>query len=349
MKFADFVPCVIKVFATEMMKGEDGWLADRQKLSKRLNRIESELALANKQGNKVAIDNLVREKSELSNELKFLDKDIACLRRLVEYPRMQSVYAALDSEFAGNSEKISKLRSFIHSAWSAYIDYEFYRDRMSGKEIKKRVKQVGDAAKKLALLLRGVEKDCEQLPEDFQLVRQLLWKTDNSDIDGRDLTSWRVMRHHILGSHGSGPSIAPSSDAIEPPFNLELEVHVGVLESDLSDFRSSSLDTTYVQTLTESSAAISDASPSLDYVWELAPPVYALLETLAHAAEEFEPQHPSGAIGGALLGRQKGKRSDYVRGFIHQLELILPPYRGHLTYDGSQRCLNETERKARTA
>ncbi len=64
--------------------------------------------------------------------------------------------------------------------------------------------------------------------------------------------------------------------------------------------------------------------------WNSAPPVHALLQTLAEAAKAFEPQLGSDMIHAALLSRQINSKTEYLRAFAELLRDSEFPLRGRI-------------------
>ena len=58
------------------------------------------------------------------------------------------------------------------------------------------------------------------------------------------------------------------------------------------------------------------ASENPWYAWEAAPPLSALIETVAQAAKAYEP-NPGGLIANAIASRKNNSKAEYLRAFVY--------------------------------
>ena len=226
---------------------------------------------------------------------------VGCLQRLAHDTRMQDAFELLSCEFTTDKQ----WRNFIHSAWSARVNFEEYRDRMRrATELKG---DIADAADTLAKLFRQFSETGMSRPDEFYSVPELLRQTDNHDMQGNNLHMWRAMRHYVLGDLPKRdiPEAKPAENGGEPMRRAEIP-HSG------DDYQGN------------------ETRDTLRYAWGIAPDLSELLDTVAKAARNFQPSG-SGMVGAAIKSRQRSRaeNKEYLRAFgnllteTHGLSLTL--------------------------
>jgi len=240
---------------------------------------------------------LRKRREQKAEDVQQLESDVAVIRRLIYDERMKEVYRRLLDTFFGEAEKDHKIDQFLHAAWAARIDYTKYRNRL--RQARDQTEQIAETAERLADLLRRIGETGQYLPPEFYGVDCLLRETDSTDSRPGSQHVWRSLRRTILGDRSPGER-EPQTD--QDPEGGESELTIRVVE------------------LGEAAEIDPDehARNTTRYAWGLAPPVSALLDTLAHAARRYEPAE-SGFIGAAVAKRQQNIKTEYLRGFAHLL------------------------------
>lgn len=223
-----------------------------------------------------------RNRREAEN--KQLAADIDRIRWLAHGPEMKEVDQLLLNAFSEDepAERTRKSEAFIHAAWLARFDYEPPRERLTRASALKN--EIAKTAEHLAALLRQLGEADPWRPSELYSVDDALRVTENTERSAADGERWRALRRHVLGDRGR-------------PRPTE----VRILEPD----ESSAVD------------PVERARASVRYAWSAAPPVAALLNTLARVARDYEPSQ-DGFVG-AALNRQRNNKMEYLRAFLHLL------------------------------
>jgi hypothetical protein len=268
-------------------------------------RIERDIETYIRRGEEDYLDSLRTQKAEAQAHRDFLAAELECLRRLGSDPRMRDAFALLTAEFNVDQE----WRSFIYAAWAARMDFKKHRDRL--KRAAELSGDIADAAKALANLIREFSEIGLNGPDEFYSVSELLRQTDNHEMKGYNLHTWRSKRRHILGE-------LPIRDLTETKPDIER----GDLES-LAEI---------VSTQMREGGKIApeeEARNMLLYAWGTAPEFPALLDTVAKASLAFSPRE-SGMIGAAIDSQKHSPKTEYIRAFgsllteSHGFALSLP-------------------------
>lgn len=233
-----------------------------------------------------------RKDVEASN--KQLESDINSVRRLIHDGRMKDAYRILSDAFFEDEpeERHRRLDGFIYAAWAARIDFTPYRDRL--KRARQLKGDIAETANKLADLLRQIGETGQYLPPGFYGVDYLLRETDNTELNGKDLYMWRVMRGNVLGDPPRRTE--PDLDEESSPQDTELTIrHLEPGEQPAIDL-------------------VEQARASVRYGWGVAPSVPLLLDTMADMARTYEPAE-GGFIGAAVSGRKYNLKTEYLRAF----------------------------------
>jgi hypothetical protein len=178
------------------------------------------------------------------------------------------------------------------------MDYGQFRERL--KRATELCKKINNTSKKLAELLRdAADIGFSGWPSEFFSISELLWKTDNHEMQNHNLYMWRRMRGHVLGD-------PPRRDLPEKEQSQEENESANSSE--------------IVITFTEP-----DEKPEIDpeeetrsalrYAWGVAPDLSELLDTVEKAAGDFKPSE-SGMIGAAIKFRQRSVKTEYLRAFV---------------------------------
>lgn len=198
MEFPDYVPAVVRMHIAHYLDGEPdrsipGYVELRDGASKELLRIDGAIQTKILRGEEEYLPSLRSQRVDAAEHLARLDRDVERLERLRQDPRMREAFAALAVEELGDEP----LRGFIHSAWSAGIDFSAFRDNH------RRAKEL---AAKIAGAAAELEKQIHQFsalrltgPDEFYSIPALLRKTDNHDMQDHNLEMWRALRKYVLG------------------------------------------------------------------------------------------------------------------------------------------------------
>jgi hypothetical protein len=305
MDFPDYVPDGARRFAENFLKSSpvfrtEGYETLLTKARAELDQIDRVIRNQSKrpgdraqreapEAGEAKQNELRQRRKEKDDAARQLELDVAVIRRLVYDERMEDVYRLLSEIFSGQTDRDSKINQFLSAAWGARIEYAKYRERM--KRAKELTAEIASTASKLSDLLRRIG---EYLPLEFYRVDQLLRQTDNMELNGKDLYSWRLMRGLVLGDPPG--RLEPVTEA-NPP-----EVTIPVRKLD----EQRDID------------PAERARNTTRYAWGLSPPVAALLETLANVARHWEPAE-AGFIAAAVGKRQHNQKTEYLRAFAHLL------------------------------
>lgn len=232
-------------------------------------------------------------------------RDIENIRRLVLDNRMKDVYRILSDTFFGDEEleRQRKFDGFIHAAWSARLDFSFYRERL--KQTLELNEEIGKTAEKLANLLVKIGETGVECPGEFFSIRALLRNTDSHD------QLWRGMRDFVLGERLR--SYSSESDNAEYDRNQKVEIKMVPLEP------GEKVDIDPDEQMRN----------TLQYAWGRAPGLPALINTICKAANEFIPKK-SGLVGAALSSQKRNEKTEYIRAFGN---LLLTEHKFNITTD----------------
>ncbi len=297
MDFPPYVPTAVRASMTRRLEGRESWTAALESANATLTRLEQQRA-ADPHDDALRIEHA--ESVVHRDDLAAL---VACLQRLVHDGRMQPVYARL----VGALTTDEQLSGFIYAAWAAQMDYGKHRDRMRAAD--DLAKEVAAAAGVLADLLQKAEGFAGPfLPSEFFSIRSLIEETERDHQD-RDFHMWPGMRRYILGE--PDPRSASADECLplpadEAPRKIEIRF-VAPGEADALSPKE-------------------EQRNMLRYAWGTAPSMARIIATVQNAALAYAPA-ASGAIGAALAGRQRNRKTEYLRAFgallrdVHSIEL----------------------------
>jgi hypothetical protein len=300
MKFPQYVPDVIRKKIGAMLDGDDwepmGWHDALDSAEERLAKIEADSRREN--STRECMDSLRKQRKEAEEHRNTLEKYVSCLHRLATDPRMKAVYERLAEEFVDDEH----WKGFIHAAWAAEVEFYKYRDQL--KWTADLNNEIANTAQKLADFLRKTsETGFSNWPTEFFDISELLRKTDNHEMQDRNLHMWRSRRKYIVGGR-------PLPNAVDS------ESHQEGREPTVSE-------PTVIRFVSPENAKIDPEQErlhTLQYAWSVAPDLSALLDTVVAAARRFEPRE-NGMIGAGLKSRQKSRaeNKEYLRAFSHLL------------------------------
>ena len=298
MEFPAYVPAAVRTNIARYLEGESGgsipgYVELLAGAEEQLAKIERAIEGRRKRGDDDYLPSLNDQRAEALKHRDMLSNDVACLQRLAHDARMREAFALLTREFTEDQQ----WGGFIFSAWVGRIDYGSYRDRLKRSgELKGDIEK---AAESLASLLRQFSKIGVTGPDEFYSVSELLRKTDNHDMRDHNLEMWRGLRGGLLGDRRTPPP--PRTQETTPAgglHNVRLEL-IPLDKNESIDREQQERDT-------------------LRYVWQLAPDLSALLDTVAQAARDFTPAE-TGMVGAAIVSRQRSIKTEYLRGFANRL------------------------------
>ncbi|MBT9567813.1 MAG: hypothetical protein IV085_05890 [Thiobacillus sp.] len=297
MDFPAYVPAAVRAHITHYLEGErdrsiPGYIELLAGAESQLAGIDGKIESCIRWGKDDYLPGLRKEKADAAEHRDRLAADVDCLRRLAHDARMHDAFALLTREFTDDRQ----WRNFIHSAWSAKIDFSKFRDdRKRATELKS---EIAGAAETLAKLIRQFSDIGISGPDVFYSIPELLRKTDNHDRDGHNLHMWRAMRSYVLGEPPTRdvPEGAPQRDSSDQSPAPEI-VRVFLKPSEKQEID-----------------PVEEARDTLRYAWGTAPEFSRLLDTVAEAAELWEPSE-SGFIGAAIQSRQRSAKTEYIRAF----------------------------------
>lgn len=242
--------------------------------------------------------------------LQVLERERDCLHRFAHDLRMKDAYAELQKTFSTSKQ----YADFLSAAWQADIDYGPYRDRL--KKAKDIAPKVAAAARELSSLLNELATTHTMPPSELYSIRALLDATNNDELYGHNFHIWRSVRECITGTRRKLPSSERSTPETD---STPKKVIVIREDEDIDDSVRNDPDTLVI-ILKAMSADDVETDPEtqtrnmLGYAWEKAPDLPAILEVVAHTAEDWAPQE-MGAVGAAVSNRQKNPRTEYIRAF----------------------------------
>lgn len=298
--FPSYVPEKVQLWAAQLQYGVDadpidnGWSGFLEGLKTQLEEVERRLRAPDTLPEET-LSALHRDKHDLSARINEAKRDLDCLERLTTRPDrdLQRTYALLAEHLSDDEE----IWSFIYAAIGANIEFTRYRDALrSARDCKQKIAKLAGA---LAEQLQKLEQTGVQAPDVFWSVQSLLGETDAT---GYNFTVWRQMRGRILGENCLGDAedtgVTSTTDDPGDDYDGDLPEDDVVLE--------------------ESATATTTPEQDQRYAWQVAPPVADLLQTLARAANDFEPREHH-LIGAATAKRQDSEKAAYIRAFAHLL------------------------------
>jgi hypothetical protein len=317
MEFPPYVPGVVRICLTEMIEGSElrkhGWATSLENSNQELNAIEEAIEKSYTRGE---VDDLVyrtQKRVEAVERRDLFGGEVDCLRRLIHDPRMRDAYALLTYEITDDEQ----WSGFVESAWAARGDFAEHRERLKKAE-EQRI-EIADTATKLAKQLEEFSRIGITGPDDFYSVRELLRKTDHDDSRGGDSEIWKVTRKHVVGEN--------LEQGCELEKQHELELPLPELERDWEADGKQIMHEISIRFVLPGDVGEQNPLAGLRYGWEKAPPLSALLKTVAKAALDFEPGE-DGVIDAALASRQGSVKSEYIRALAY---LLCKRHKFHLT------------------
>jgi hypothetical protein len=299
MKFPDFVPKAVQKHITVYLEGEPpekfGWVMAQKSSAKELSGIRKELRSAS--ASKRAI--LKRKEIEVAQYSGMEASTVKCITRVGTSFQMRECYDLLRKESFDDEQ----LKRFIHVAWAAHLDYTKYRERL--KKAAKLTKAIAKSADRLTNLIRQLlDTGIPNSPDEFNSIHALLSKTEHADRDPGERNYaqhgyWRTIRHHILSDRNQ------DGDGTKPVVNV----------------KASKIGAAIIRRPLNNKAHKKKAPPNLYYVWQQAPSVPDLTESIARSARHFKPSQ-NGIIGAAIASRQRSRaqNKEYLRAFGALLE-----------------------------
>lgn len=299
MEFPAYVPAAVREHITVQINGDNrepmGWAAALASAEKSLEAAERAFDDAKKNDWRHALDEFRKDLILAKEHRDSLLNNVECFQRLALDPRMRDAYALLTTEFSKDQE----WRDFIHAAWQADIDFAPYRERL--KKARDLKEKIADAAKKLSKLLKDVEDiGYDDWPAEFFSIPALLRKTDNAGEFGRNLHMWRGLRSYILGDSAEGDfsKVLNDNEDNEEENSEKIEIVLRPISS-IEQVKLSPDE---------------ERQNTLNSAWNTAPDFSALLDTVAKAANNFEPMEFD-VIGVAIESRQRNPKTEYIRAF----------------------------------
>ncbi len=220
---------------------------------------------------------------------KWIASIVTFLRRFEKQDeRIEEMFSYLERAELSDAHK----KQFMNAAWASLADYNKARDAV--KLAEKQRQAIATKATELADLLRGaLGHGFSNVPMEFYSVRTLLHHTNGSDL------TWPYNRRELLGL--GDPMAKPngevdSTGAAKVVVNRVIEGSAPMQEPD----------------------SVTRLRGNIEYAWKLAPDLPDLLDTVAKAARNYEPQF-YGRIGAALEKREGNTKTNYLRAFGHML------------------------------
>lgn len=291
LKFPAHVPMGACNYITEFMEGTNGsggFVSLRDSKRIELSEVEQRLKRLEASGDVIEASRERDKYDEIKHQHDYLEAQVACMQRFAQDDlNMKDAYAHLTGVLEDH-----QWERFLYSAWAARKDYQHYRDRLA--RAKKVRVDIAEAANRLAALLNESMEIGLNYPYEFFSIPTLLGHTENVN----DYFMWQAMRPVVLGLHPrkasspAAPSGHDSSDS-QPGFHLILQKPGDEQEPiDPSE----------------------KMRNTVSHAWEKAPYLPALLETLAQAAHEYEPQETR-ATAAAIASRKNNRKTEYLRAF----------------------------------
>lgn len=296
MDFPAYVPAAARLAIESLIVGDrsarHGYAQSLASAEARLTVAEYELEAAIKCGDSDLCDQLRIAQAEALEHRDSMVFEVQCLQRLAHDARMQTAYAWLTAVFTDDRQ----WRAMIHAAWSARIDFSVFRENLKLAASLK--SEIAESADKLAALLDRFGDTGDHGPGEFFSVQALLESTDNHESNDRNLYMWRGMRKYVFGNEPLQRAVNQEKDDVD--FDGPIKIRIVPL------------DTPPVIDPVE------ETRNTLRYAWRTAPPVSAVIRTLAATARAFTPAE-SGMIGAAIQTRQSNPATEYLRAFAYSL------------------------------
>jgi len=282
---------------------KNGWNTSLESSQQEIMEIEKAIERSSGRGEVEILDSLHKQRIEAVKLRDVLAAEAECLQRLIHDERMRNAYALLIYEISDDEQWCW----VIDAAWAARGDFGEYRERLKLAEEQKT--EIADSAAKLASQLDRFSEIGITGPDEFYSVRDLLRKTDNDDSRATNLQIWKDMRKHVVGDHHQQDRKLEKQQELDFPLSESDRIMVvGYGNSQPFNIRFVSVG----------AQGTFDPQADLRYGWEKAPPLAALLRTVAKAAENFEPAE-DGMIGAAIASRQGSVKSEYIRALAYLL------------------------------
>ena len=301
MDFPDYVPQAAREWLTHYIHGERD-IPGYEHLFKRaegeLVRLEQAIEVKIGRNEIEYLDSLRQQKKDALEHRDALAKDLSCLHRFASDLNMRDAFNILTKEFSDDV----KLRGFMHSAWSANMNYAPVRDRRKKGNLLS--DEIAECSSKLAELLREFSNIGISGPDEFYSIPYLLRETDNHDMQGHNLDMWRALRHYVFGD-------LPVHDKLKRDANLKdpskIEI-VFIKPGEKVEVDPDQVEIDPNQKVRE----------TLRYVWGLAPDLSELLDTVTNGARNYIPNQ-TGWIEAAISKRQHSEKTAYIRAFASLL------------------------------
>lgn len=304
MDFPAYVPAAVRCDIESRIDGDQrnphGWAKSLESAESALADAESKLETATQRGDAYLCDKLRIEKADALKHRDNMAAEIQCLQRLAHDARMQAAYTVLTAEFTEDRQ----WRDLIYAAWAARVDYSAFRERLRLAASLK--SEIAETANKLAALLDRFGDTGDHGPGEFFSVNALLESTDNHESNDRNLYMWRGMRDYIFGNEPRRNAVVLAKDSTDSDGCFEIvNPRIRIVTADKPPV----ID------------PVEEARNTLRYAWGTAPPVSALMRTLAATARAFTPAE-DGMIGAAIQARQSNPATEYIRAFAHLLTTV---------------------------
>lgn len=307
MKFPAYVPQIVRTYLKEMLEGsehrEHGWNTSLENSKQEIIEIEKAIERSSGRGEVEILDSLHQQRIEAVKLRDILAAEVECLQRLIHDERMRNAYALLIYEISEDEQWCL----VIDAAWAARGDFGDYRERL--KQAEEQKTEIANTAAKLASQLNRFSEIGITGPDEFYSVRDLLRKTDNDDSRATNSQIWKDMRKHVVGDYRRQDRKLEKQQELDFPLSESDRIMI------VGYGNSQPLNIRFVSVGAQGRF---DPLADLRYGWEKAPPLAALLRTVAKAAEDFVPAE-DGMIGAALTSRQGSVKSEYIRAFAYLL------------------------------
>jgi hypothetical protein len=302
MDFPSYVPNAVQRQVSAALDGDSwnpsGWRAalieadsEQLRLGALLESFSEDPDVAN---------NIRIECQKCRDDCNALRQNVACFERLALREEMKGAYENLIAACTTDDQQMA----FVRSAWAADMNYPWFREKIKGaKEV---ARKIADAAGVLSALLRHAHQHGNYLTGEFSSVRWLLQNTNHQPGDS-DYWMWQHMRHSVLGGnredHEECSNSAGAKNGVldAPPMPVEIKWG-GEAPSEVAP----------VDPKTE-------RQNELDYVWEKAPDMAQVIDSMQRAALRETPTERE-AVGAALVSRKNSRKFEYLRAFASKLQ-----------------------------
>lgn len=298
MDFPAYVPAAVRAHITSLIEGDSrepqGWAASLANAEEELSRIDREIETSLHRGENHRLSGLKKEKALALEHRDGLARALDCLHRLAHDSRMADAFAVLTREFTDDQQ----WHEYIQAAWTAKMNFKPYRERL--KRAKQLKGEIAGVASSLARLIREFAETGVNGPSEFFSIPELLRQTDHHEEQGSDVYMWRAIRHSVLGDlpDRNIPEVKPDVSNEKSPTPPEIALRF-VSPGDRVDID-----------------PVEQARNTLRYAWGKAPDFPALLDSLANAAQNYQPSD-YGMVRAALQSRQRSSKTEYLRAFGH--------------------------------